>query len=205
MLTLVAKGIEAWSSKLRPSSTLGATRSEENSLHRLVAECGVLSKELFHLIWRSIPNDPKSERAVLRAVFADRFHEKEKRQLLDRLKECRHQLTVQLETLDRSELKQLFQSLAEESFEGFASLQTKLDSLHADLKSSVSSDVSAFLQELLNVPSQALAETRILQSMASTSMHQREDQIDEAHFETFRWLVDDTSKSHGLYRRRFNQ
>lgn len=100
-LTLVAKEIEAWSSKLRSSSTLGATRSEENFLHRLAAECGALSKELLHLIRRSIPNDPKSKRAVLRAVFTDRLHEKEKRQLLDRLKECRHQLTVQLETLDR--------------------------------------------------------------------------------------------------------
>ncbi|KAE8412911.1 hypothetical protein BDV36DRAFT_300444 [Aspergillus pseudocaelatus] len=171
-------------------STTGTT--EENSLHRLAAKCGTLSKELLQLIRRSIPSDPKSKRAVLRAIFTDRLHEKEEASIVGYIEGI-------------SELKQRFQSLAEESFDGFASLQTNLNSFHTVLKSTVSSNASALLQELLNTPSQALAETRILQGMASASMHQRENQIDEAHFETFRWIVDDASKSHGLYRRRFNQ
>ncbi|KAF5857370.1 hypothetical protein ETB97_005905 [Aspergillus alliaceus] len=101
-LELIVKEIEAWPSRLRTSRVSNARVTEEDALHRLAAECEILSRELFQLIRRNIPSDPKPKCAALCAAFKDKLHDKEKQQLLERVKECRQQLTVQLETLDRS-------------------------------------------------------------------------------------------------------
>ncbi|KAF7586241.1 hypothetical protein BBP40_009210 [Aspergillus hancockii] len=100
---------------------------------------------------------------------------------------------------------QHLQKLAEENVDGLTSLQGKLNDLRADLKlQSIDCDVRRVLQSVLDIPGQAPVEARILQSMAHASTHQREFQLDEAHFQTFRWILDE-SQSHEPCRRPFNQ
>jgi len=61
---------------------------------------------------------------------------------------------------------------------------------------SFSAEAKSQLQELLSIPEEAyhtITQRRILNGLAFDEMHRRFDDVDEAHYETFRWIFQDGS------------
>ncbi|KAE8146641.1 hypothetical protein BDV25DRAFT_47329 [Aspergillus avenaceus] len=203
---LVVGEVEAWCSRLQNSNTVSARTPEQDSVCRLSSQCEELSKELLQLIKRCASNATKSKRAALRAAIKFKRHEGDRYRLLNRLKECQQQLFICVQNMDRTEFKRKFRRLADDGLNNLDVLNKKLDDIHRSLKgSSLPSDVHSLLNGFLDIPGQALAESRILQGLAYASMHHRMEQVEEAHFGTFRWILDGQIPEHKLYRERFTE
>jgi hypothetical protein len=108
-LGVVVIEMRAWSSK-RSSPGPSSIQSEEKAICSLAKECQKLSGEILELIQKTKPKKQKSRTEAFSAAIRDKWHESDKLQLLERLENCRRQLTAQLETLDRSKIKAVLKS-----------------------------------------------------------------------------------------------
>src|SRR5581483_1070711 len=70
-------------------------------------------------------------------------------------------------------------------------LQARIDEIRDGVNvSCISPEVQNLLKTIIDVPQEAFAEAVILHSLAFADMHWRFDHVDEAHYDTFRWILD---------------
>ena len=107
----------------------------------------------------------------------------------------RHQIDIN--NSDRSKIKDRLKIIAESAKSNSAeliSLQKKVEELQCGVNvKSVSPDVQELLRSLLGGPHRIIAEHHILQALAFEKMRSRFDNVNEAHYKTFRWIFEDLS------------
>ena len=107
----------------------------------------------------------------------------------------RHQIYIN--NSDRSKIKDRLRIIAESAKSNSAeliSLQKKVEELQCGVNiKSFSPDVQELLRSLLGGPHRIIAEHHILQALAFEKMRSRFDNVNEAHYKTFRWIFEDPS------------
>jgi hypothetical protein len=99
---VVMKQMKIFSSNLlapNASSLIG----NDKELCNIAAECRTLSSQLIDLLEKVKPKDHKSKGQSLWSALKNKVHEKEKRDIEQRLDYCRGQLGLQLDFLTRSD------------------------------------------------------------------------------------------------------
>jgi hypothetical protein len=92
--------MQTLSSKLLPRQNAQQTEDEQ-ALSRLAAECKILSDQILALLKSIKPKDFNSKRQSVWAALKGKWNEREKQELVERLKYCRGQLELQLNFLSR--------------------------------------------------------------------------------------------------------
>ena len=98
-LETIISELSIWSTKLSCSGS--AARSEERAIRSLAGECQKLSRKILEFIEKGRPKNQKSRIQVVFAVLRGKWHDRDKRQLLETLEYCRSQLSIQLAALER--------------------------------------------------------------------------------------------------------
>ena len=171
---------------------------EERGLCMLAAECRDLSGELVTLLGRIKPKDAQSKSQGLWSALKNKVHEKERADLEQRLDYCRSQLDLQLAFLNKTSLDALVESVKNDAAQ-LERLRKNVEGLRRGVQvASISSEAQEQIRRLVDVQENAfsaIVQDRILRSLEFEGMHGRFDMVDEAHCETFRWILDESDES----------
>jgi hypothetical protein len=97
-IKFVVSKVKALSLRLDPPRT-GQPTDDEQALCRLAAECRILSDQILGLLEKIKPKDPKSKRQSVWSAIKTMWNDREKKELVQRLQNCRSQLELQLNFL----------------------------------------------------------------------------------------------------------
>ncbi|CAI4215998.1 unnamed protein product [Parascedosporium putredinis] len=196
-LESVFEELQTLAFRLTPPTT-GLQTDDERALSRLAAECRILSDQMLDLLRKIKPKDPESKRQSAWSAVKDKWNEKEKKELKQRLDNCRNQLELQLNFLMSSDTKTKLEALAKHASESvikFDVLQKHIDGLRRGVAvTSISTEAQAQLRELLDLSeavSTRIVQRRVLNALAFPDMRGRFEAVDVAHFKTFRWILED--------------
>ena len=170
--------------------------SEERSLMNLAIDCDSLCKEIIELVEKTRPKDPKSSLASMRASLKLRWYEQHRRQLAQRLGDCRAQMSLHMAYLSGSHIKDKLEGLimsAQRNSSRLERLFNQLDSLRNT--TTTTTDFTAATQNQINTlhnmteyASDFAALQCILRSLEFPEMHGRYDSVADAHSETLQWV-----------------
>ncbi|CAG8958449.1 hypothetical protein HYFRA_00011126 [Hymenoscyphus fraxineus] len=185
------------SSKIVPPT--GSQDSEEDqALFRVASECKIVANQILELIAEIKPKDPKSKGQSTLAAFKGRLRQREMTELEKRLSNCRSQLELQLNLLNRSssETKGRLEVLISSS-DGQSAKLEELQSQIKELNKRISSNLNPGgeqnfprLMEISEHITCVIAQKRILESLSFEGMHQRFDNVVDAHGNTFQWIFE---------------
>ncbi|KAH8758100.1 hypothetical protein BGZ57DRAFT_1008652 [Hyaloscypha finlandica] len=197
---VIATEMRRFAAKLQPPSTAQVS-GEEKALCNLATECEALAKKILDLLEKLKPKNRKSKSSSLVAGLKTKFYEGERRKLEEQLSSCRIQLDLQLNYLTSSKTQVRLNTLVTSAKDDSAKiqhLQDQLEHLGQGIPiESFTPNAQNQLRLLLGLSERAcdvIAQYRILESLAFEGMYGRYEEVDEAHFETLRWIYDD-----GLY------
>jgi DNA repair exonuclease SbcCD ATPase subunit len=166
---------------------------EERGLCMLAAECRDLSDQLVKLLGRIKSKDSASKSQGLWSALKNKVHEKEKADLERRLDDCRSQLDLHLTFLTKTSLDALVESVKSDAAQ-LERLRENVEGLRRGTQvAAIGSEAQEQIRRLVDVQEDAFSaiiQDRILSSLKFEGMHGRFDMVDEAHSQTFRWLVE---------------
>jgi len=208
-LTIITNGIRDLSVQLATPST-EPNNEDERALRRLAQESRDLSERILCLIRETVPTNPKSKREVFRTTMKGIQYKSERDALERKLASCRDQLHLQYTRVTRynaatynsdslltshsQEMQQRLADLADKN----SGVLTALDERTAEMRKGVV--VTSLSDEALNQLKSLLAisnATRrrvicrhLVSSLRQSGMHDRIGEVEDAHVDTFRWLLE---------------
>jgi hypothetical protein len=99
-IEFVMSELKALSLRLDPPRT-GQPTDDEQALCRLAAECRILSDQILSLLEKIKPRNPKSKRESFWSAIKTMWNDREMKELVQRVQNCRSQLELQLNFLMR--------------------------------------------------------------------------------------------------------
>ena len=202
---------------------------DELRLNSLVKECEGISVELMALLDSLKPENPKSKRQALGAVFQSLRKKTEMDGLEARLNKCQQQLHLQLSQTTRfvsclppnckivpkywtwqsnsysNPRLETFMRLdaikasGEYQKDGIQSLNVHVEALKDSLKgANLGVDLVDGIRKLLDRSDEALGaaiRSAILAALRFDRIHDRQEDIEEAHSSTFKWLLGESAQS----------
>ncbi|PMD43771.1 hypothetical protein L207DRAFT_631816 [Hyaloscypha variabilis F] len=194
---VIAREMSRFAAKLQPPSN-AQLAGEEKALCNLAMECEALAKRILDLLDKLKPKNRKSKSSSLVAGIKTKFYEGERRKLEEQLSNCRDQLDLQLNHLTSSKTQDRLNALitsAKDDSARIQHLQGQIEQLDQGVAiESLTPHAQTQLRLLLGVSERAcdvITQHRILESLAFEEMHGRYEDVDEAHFETLRWIFGD--------------
>ncbi|KAF7445556.1 hypothetical protein Ptr902_11125 [Pyrenophora tritici-repentis] len=173
---------------------------DERTLRSLNRECRQLSEQILSLLEKISPSDPKSSRQVMRATLRSFKYKREKEDLENKLTTYRGQLLLHLHRVTRNSLDMTSQFDALRKLEYtnqdvLQALPKQIERLKHDIHiDRLSPEAQEQIRSLLAMTESAKAMIThrvIMKRLAFEHMGARYDQVDRAHCETFRWIVDE--------------
>ncbi|KAJ9243357.1 hypothetical protein DTO169E5_2939 [Paecilomyces variotii] len=193
---VIARETERLASKLLVSNNARLTGADKG-LFDLATECQKISRDLISLLDKMKAKDPKSKFHSVKSSVRNKWYQKDKQDLEQRLQICRSQLELQLSYLASQDIRERLASLVDSSEEEIARLK-KLEDYVTGMQGlsvySFGAAAQAQLSALLRVPQDVLtkiAQERVLASLELDGVRGRYEMVPEAHSKTFRWLFDD--------------
>ena len=166
----------------------------EKALSILATECRDLSVKLVELLERIKPKDPQSKSQSLWSALKNKVKEKERADLEQRLDHCHSQLGLLLIFDNKSSLNALVGSAKDDAAK-LEQLCNNVEQLRQGVRAAgIGPEAQEQIRRLMDVQEDALsaiAQRRILKSLAFEGMYGRSDMVEEAHYQTFRWILDD--------------
>ncbi len=167
---------------------------EEKALCVLATECRDLSAKLVELLERIKPKDPQSKSQSLWSALKNKVKEKERVDLEQRLDHCRGQLGLLLVFNSKSSLDALVKSAKGDTAK-LEQLCNNAEQLRQGVQvAGIGPEAQEQIRRLVDVQEDALsaiAQSRIVKSLAFDGMYGRSEMVQEAHYKTFRWILDD--------------
>ncbi|KAH8895919.1 hypothetical protein GQ53DRAFT_819879 [Thozetella sp. PMI_491] len=186
--------MKGFSSKLVAPDGTGLV-GEERQLCTLAEECRGLSTQIAELLGKIKAKNPKSKTESLWSSVKDKFYEKEKQELEQRLDRCRAQLHLQLTYWTSQDIKSRMQDVlktVEQDLEKLKTIQASVAQLGQGLEAvSLSPVAQRQLSSVLNMQKDAfitVAQYQVLKMLEFEGMQGRYDLVDHAHYKTFRWI-----------------
>ncbi|KAH7397225.1 hypothetical protein BKA66DRAFT_437803 [Pyrenochaeta sp. MPI-SDFR-AT-0127] len=173
---------------------------DERALLRLAQECRNLSEQLLDLIQGMVPAYSGSKLLVLVAAAKRVKYKNERKELERKLANCRAQLHLHYSRLCSVQTQEQLIDLASS-----AQMQTTmLDSLDKGIEgleggihvASLSEYAQRQIRNLFQITDtvrQRIAERQIRKCLAFSDMHERFEIVDQAHFATYRWLLENNA------------
>ncbi|PMD49574.1 uncharacterized protein K444DRAFT_476460, partial [Hyaloscypha bicolor E] len=175
---VIATEMRRFAAKLQPPS-LAQLSGEEKALCNLATECEALAKRILDLLEKLKPKNRKSKSSSLVSCFF--------------ASSC-NMLTLHFSSKTQARLNALV-TLAKDDSAKIRHLQDQLEHLGQGLSiESLTPNARNQLRLLLGLSERAcdvIAQHRILESLAFEGMYGRYEDVDEAHFETLRWIYGD--------------
>jgi hypothetical protein len=185
--------------RLDPPIT-GEQGEDEKALRRLAAECRILSHQIHDLLKSITPEDPNSRRQSFISSLKSVWKDKEKQELERRLNSCRSQLELQLSFMMRSDTMSLLEGIrqdAEAQMDLLSILRTHTEQLRSGTTvTSISPEAQQQFKIIFEFSEAALTEIasrQILKSLWLPELEDRFDAVEEAHYDTFKWLFSSDS------------
>ncbi|KAL1882804.1 hypothetical protein Daus18300_000442 [Diaporthe australafricana] len=183
----------------------GAMSADKRRLIELADKCLGLSNDLETLLDKLKAKDPKSKRQVLSSIVQNLRKQDKKRELEARLDQCREQLHLQLSHTARldslSRLDQITQTGRCQERE-LASLNQQLAILKHALAGmnphSKLQDEARSVLDLSDLAISKVVQNKLLEALRFEKMESRFDNIEDAHAETFKWILGNESPSSGM-------
>ncbi|KAJ9263807.1 hypothetical protein DTO195F2_2724 [Paecilomyces variotii] len=193
---VIARETESLASKLLVSNNARLTGADK-CLFDLATECQKISRDLISLLDKLKAKNPKSKLHSVKSSVRNKWYQKDKQDLEQRLQICRSQLELQLSYLASQDIRERLASLVDSSEEEIARLKKLQDDVTGMQGLSVNSfgaAAQAQLSALLRVPQDVLTritQERVLASLELDGIQGRYETVPEAHSKTFQWLFDD--------------
>lgn len=212
--------MEATATELSAQNTTAGTTPAERRLGELSEECLRLSHDLRKLLEKIKVRDLSSKRQLIASVIRDLRKKDEKKDLETRLDKCRAQLHLQLSQASwfvlfpsyrylpvgppltyspRLESMRRLDAIATSGQcqdRELQALKQQVNALQLAMKQLYTrSGLLKDIESLLDRPRKAVdkvLQSKVLEALRFEEMHRRYDNIEEAHIDTFRWLLDDT-------------
>ncbi|KAI4676950.1 uncharacterized protein J4E84_009250 [Alternaria hordeiaustralica] len=184
------------SSSLDPPTT-DAESYDERVLRQLARECRELSDQILRLLKKIAPTRPGSRRQIAGSLIKNQKYRKEKKELGEKLADCRRRLHLQFDKFTSSEVRAQLQALGNRAQSNQAILQTLPQQIERVRRGTcvASLGVEALdqLKDLLGlteVAQESVVARSFLNDLAFEGMEARADVIAKEHSETFRWIVE---------------
>ena len=130
------------------------------------------------------------------SALKHKVHEKEKEELEQQLNNCSNQINLQLTFLNRISLQALVDSASDNATKS-ERLRESIDALRQSVHTTITSgEIEEQTHRLMGIQEAAVTailQARIVNSLAFEGMYGRSDTVEEAHSETFRWILDEDS------------
>ncbi|KAF1850369.1 uncharacterized protein K460DRAFT_14642 [Cucurbitaria berberidis CBS 394.84] len=206
-LRVLARDMHNLSTRIAPATTKPHPKNDEPLL-RLAQDCRHLSEQILALTDKMAPIRTNSRPIqAINVMIKSRKYSSERKVLEQKLADYRSMLQVEHARVSSLKIEAQLLTLADSAHIGNAELAT-LNSRTQELQKGVTvtylgGEAQKQLQTLLGMTDRArdrVAERQILKSLAFDDMHTRFDVVNQAHVETFRWLLDDDTinKSPGV-------
>ncbi|KAK0628372.1 hypothetical protein B0T17DRAFT_151498 [Bombardia bombarda] len=200
-LHVVVKEAKDWSSTFSRANAHPNPTPEERGIIILASECSAICDEILAALAEIQPNRPGSKISTASAAVKHIWFKNDRLRLRSRLEDCRRQLELQLEGLDRAKIRSLLEDqarAAKRTEQSITLLQSAVDdiSLLANAEG-VPLGLAEELRELQRIPQESLqawARKTILAALAFPEMHSRYHHVSYAHARTFQWIFDDASE-----------
>ncbi|CAE7212583.1 hypothetical protein P3342_012406 [Pyrenophora teres f. teres] len=203
-LTKENKSLEDVTTEMRDLSirldppTAEPKNDDERALRSLSRECHQLSEQILALLKKISPSDPKSIRQIMWTTLKILKHRREKEDLENKLTTYRGQLLLHLQRVTSLDMKTQFGALRELEYANQDALQAlpkQIERLERDLQiDKLGPEAQEQIRSLLAMTDTAKAmviRRVIIKRLAFDHMGARYDQVDSAHCETFRWIVEE--------------
>ncbi|CAA9966178.1 P-loop containing nucleoside triphosphate hydrolase [Pyrenophora teres f. maculata] len=203
-LTKENKSLEDVTTEMRDLSirldppTAEPKNDDERALRSLSRECHQLSEQILALLKKISPSDPKSIRQIMWTTLKILKHKREKEDLENKLTTYRGQLLLHLQRVTSLDMKTQFGALRELEYANQDALQAlpkQIERLERDLQiDKLGPEAQEQIRSLLAMTDTAKAmvvRRVIIKRLAFDHMGARYDQVDSAHCETFRWIVEE--------------
>ncbi|KAI4605807.1 hypothetical protein J4E83_010470 [Alternaria metachromatica] len=184
------------SSSLDPPTT-DAESYDERVLRQLAQECRELSDQILRLLKKIAPTRPGSKRQIAGSLIKNHQYRKEKKELGEKLADCRNRLHLQFDKFTSSKVHAQLQALGNHAQSNQAILQTLPQQIERIRRGTcvASLGVEALdqLKDLLGlteVAQESVVARSFLNDLAFEGMEARVDVIAKEHSETFRWIVE---------------
>ncbi|KAM7189036.1 hypothetical protein V8F20_010339 [Naviculisporaceae sp. PSN 640] len=169
---------------------------EDRDLCVLADESRSAAEKLLKKLDNLKPDNRDSKRQSLWASIRSKLHEKDRKDLEEKLKDLRSRLQIQLVVIASRHTGSSLRELIELVKANTAKLEDLQHFAHqleqgveiADLSESAKSQIRA-LVTLPDHVTNSIAQQRVLNALHFDEMHGRHDFIEHAHSKTFRWLM----------------
>ena len=194
----IASEMERFATQMIPPDS-SRLAGEEKALCVLATECRDLSFKLVELLERIKAKNPQSKSQSLWSALKNKVKETERADLEQRLDHCRSQLGLLLVFDSKSLLNALIESAKGDAAK-LEQLRNNVEQLRQGVQvAGIGPEAQEQIRHLVDVQENALsavAQSRIVKSLAFDGMYGRSEMVEEAHSRTFRWILDDSDDSH---------
>ncbi|KAH7348420.1 hypothetical protein BKA65DRAFT_550493 [Rhexocercosporidium sp. MPI-PUGE-AT-0058] len=195
------KSLEGLSGRLQASLrviTTGETQTDdEKNLNDLAAKCKEISCKILGLLEKIKGKKGHSFVAAMSVTVRDMRYRGKIEELQEKLRHLQDQVHLQLSVVLRSELLERLEILmksGKSDASELALLRDHIQIIRAGVRvTDLDNKVSSQLLHLLNISSEGIdrkCQDYILKAISFQSMNRRYDQVETAHGDTFRWILE---------------
>ncbi|KAL1595199.1 hypothetical protein SLS60_009887 [Paraconiothyrium brasiliense] len=196
-IELCASELHNLCTRLETSNLPHPRSADDDALCRIANRCVSISKELSSLLEKIKGKNPDSKWQCMISAVKTQLKKNERDDILARLSQCRAQLDSQLSRLaqlDNKDFQERIILSLRSNDQVLENLMTHIRKLRSNVSiSSVSKHAEKQLRQIFTLPetTQTLINSRrIINLLEFEDMHERFDDISEAHSGTFAWALD---------------
>ncbi|OTA99702.1 hypothetical protein M426DRAFT_27242 [Hypoxylon sp. CI-4A] len=189
--TFLAQEMRELSLKITNNLPTSGLTDDEEALCRLAQQCSQLSGKLLVLLDSLRIKNRRTRLDIVLSVVRNMRKKHERDQLQASLDKCKEQFNLQLNAMSRSDITQKLEcalDITSLSQQDILSLRSDVQKL-LDRSSSLSVNMARFFNDLHEVVEIPLRRNAIFQNIRYPRMNDRFGNVDEAHQETFEWLL----------------